>query len=130
LCIVIKKSYGIDITLSDLLRDYLETALKGAYSLTTDSHCVIEYHDENDCEIDIVDYNCKVLMEISKNDKSIKNTWFSKFPHYEDYFIVFIGNEQSFVKLFNGVEAARLPYPLAALWFDSIDYQRLLAEIY
>lgn len=135
LCIVIKKSYGIDITLSDLLRDdifgdYLETALKGAYSLTTDSHCVIEYHDENDCEIDIVDYNYKVLIEISKNDKSIKNTWFSKFPYYEDYFIVLIGNEPSFVKLFNGIEAARLPYPLAALWFDSIDYQRLLAEIY
>lgn len=80
--------------------------------------------------IDLVDYDYRLLMEISKNDKAIKNTWFSKFLHYEDYFIVLVGNEQSFVKSFDGVTAARLPYPLAAIWFDSMDYQRLLAEVY
>lgn len=122
------KFYGYDIAIDDVLKNqvfgsYLETAVKGAFSESVDLKCLNEFRDDDiGAEIDLVSEEYNLLLEISKKDKKIIDTWFSAFPDSEDYLKILVGASK------NGFydDIYRVSYPILNLWLNSIYYYRLM----
>jgi len=122
------KFYGYVISIDTILRNqvfgsYLETAIKGAFSESVSLKCLTEFRNEDTgAEIDLVSEEHNLLLEISKKDKKLRDTWFSSFPDFEDYFKILVGAKKCGFS--DGVY--RISYPILNLWLNSVYYYRLM----
>lgn len=125
-CLAIK---GYDnITVDDILDgstygSLLETFVKGAYSDAINK-CIIQEFRQNDTEeIDIVDVQNRLLIEIGKNDKKLKDTHFDSYDGNENFVKILVG-EQKCLPL--DYDMYRVSYPVFVIWLDGIYYNNLM----
>lgn len=120
-----------DILTADQFGSFLETFIKGSYSLVNRNQCINEFRKDmveiqKTAEVDICDNTHHLLIEIGKRDKHLKDTWFDYAE--VNYLNVLIGDLQYGVDSISSertFRCQRIPYPQASLWLDCILFMQL-----